>query len=92
MSIVYGDVPKPKSNLDICTNPVGVPVLGRVMLDPLKSRSLVAPISTTRLGIKNAPPWVLTSSPFPSGSMMLRESQKCKERENESFYRWLPRV
>ena len=37
MSNVYGDVPKPKSNLDLCTNLVGVPVLGRVMLDPLQS-------------------------------------------------------
>ena len=35
MSIVYGDVPKLKSNLDLCTNPIGVPVLGRVMLDLL---------------------------------------------------------
>ena len=35
MSTVYGDVPKLKSNLNLCTNPVGVPVLGRVMLDPL---------------------------------------------------------
>ena len=52
MTIVYGDVPKPKSNLDLCTNLVGVPVLGRVMLDPLRSRSLLAPFSTTRLSIK----------------------------------------
>ena len=35
MSNVYGDVSNPKSNLDLCTNPVGVLVLGRVMLDPL---------------------------------------------------------
>ena len=28
MSNVYGDVHKTKSNLDICTNSVGVPVLG----------------------------------------------------------------
>ena len=27
MSTVYGDVPKPKSNLYLCTNPVGVPLL-----------------------------------------------------------------
>ena len=52
MSTVYEDVPKRKSNLDLCTNPVGVPVLGRVMLDPLKSQSLLAPFSTTRLRIK----------------------------------------
>ena len=32
---VYGDVYKPKSNLDLCTNPVGVPVLDGVMLDQL---------------------------------------------------------
>ena len=37
MSDVYGDVYKQKSNLDLCTNPVGVPVLGRVMLDSLRS-------------------------------------------------------
>ena len=53
MSTVYGDVPKPKSNLNLCTNPVGVPVLGGVMLDPLRSRSLLAPFSTTRWSIKN---------------------------------------
>ena len=33
---VYGDVPKPKSNLDLSTNPIGVPFLGQVMLDPLQ--------------------------------------------------------
>ena len=52
MSTLYGDVPKPKSNLDLCANPIGVPVPGRVMLDPLRSRSLFAPFSTTRLSIK----------------------------------------
>ena len=30
-STVYTDFQEPKSNLDVCTNPVGVPVLGRVM-------------------------------------------------------------
>ena len=35
MSSIHGDVPKSKSNLDFCTNPVGVPILGWVMLDPL---------------------------------------------------------
>ena len=54
MSTVYGDVPKPKSNLDLCTNPVDVPV-----------------------------PWPPLL--FPSGSLMLRESKKNKERENEGF-------
>ena len=52
MSTVYGDVYKPKFNLDLCTNPVGVPVICRVMLDPLRSRSLLAPVSTTRLSTK----------------------------------------
>ena len=33
MCTIYEDVPMPKSNLDLCTNLVGVPVL--VMLDPL---------------------------------------------------------
>ena len=36
MSTVYGDVLKPKSNLDLCTNPVDVPVIVRVMLDLLR--------------------------------------------------------
>ena len=35
MSIVYRDVHKLKSNLYLCTNPVGVLILGWVMLDPL---------------------------------------------------------
>ena len=52
MSTVYGDVPKLKSNLNLCTNPVGVLVLGLVMLDPLRSRFLLAPFSTTRLSLK----------------------------------------
>ena len=52
MSTVYGDVPKPKLNLDLCTNPIGVPVPGSVMLDLLLSQSLIAPFSTTRLSIK----------------------------------------
>ena len=52
MSNVYGDIPKTKSNLDLRTNLVDVPVLGRVMLDPLRSRSLLAPFCTTRLSIK----------------------------------------
>ena len=76
MSIVYGDVLKPESNLYLCTNPIGVPVLGQVMLDPLQSRSLLAPFYTTRLSIKNVPPQALTSSLFPSSSLMLRESPK----------------
>ena len=37
MSTIYGDVSKPKSNLDLCTNPVGVPVLCRVVFDLLRS-------------------------------------------------------
>ena len=52
MSTIHGDVPKPKSNLDLFTNLVGVLVLGRVMLNPLRLRYLLAPFSTTRLGIK----------------------------------------
>ena len=35
ISNVYGDVPKHKSKLDLCTNPSGMLVLGRVMLDLL---------------------------------------------------------
>ena len=35
ISIVYGDVYNPKSNLYLCTNPLGVPILGQVILDPL---------------------------------------------------------
>ena len=31
----YGDFYKPKSNPNCCTNPVGMPVLGQVMLDDL---------------------------------------------------------
>ena len=35
MSSVYGDFHTPKSNLDLCTNPVSVPILCRVILDHL---------------------------------------------------------
>ena len=52
MSTVYGNVYKPKSNLDLYTNPIDVPILGRVMLNPLRPQSLFAPFSTTRLSIK----------------------------------------
>ena len=37
MFTVNGDVYKPKSNLDLYRNLVGVPILGRVKLDPLRS-------------------------------------------------------
>ena len=40
-SVVYGDFHKPKSNPYLCTNSVGVPTLGWVMLDLLRSRSNV---------------------------------------------------
>ena len=51
--IVYGDdEDKQELNPDHRTNPVNVPILGQVMLDPLRSRSLLAPFSTTRLSIK----------------------------------------
>ena len=76
MSTIYGDVSKPKSNLNLCTNLVGVPALGRVMLNLLRSQSLFTPFSTAILSIKQCPPWALTSSPFPFVSLMLRESQK----------------
>ena len=39
-------------NSMLSTNPVGMPVLGRMMLDLLLSRSLLALFSTTRLSIK----------------------------------------
>ena len=52
MFTVYGDVPKTKFNINLCTNPIGVPVLGRVMLDLLRSRFVLTPFSTTRLSIK----------------------------------------
>ena len=51
MSIVYEDVYKIKSNLDLFTNPSGMPFLGQVILDLLQSRSLLAPFSTTILSI-----------------------------------------
>ena len=63
MSTVYGDFHKQKSNPDLCTNAIGVPVQGQVMLDLLWSR----------FSIKNAPPLALTSSPFPFDSLILRE-------------------
>ena len=52
MSNAYMDVLKPKSNVDLSTNLVGVPVLGRVMFDSLRSRSLLASFFTTSLSIK----------------------------------------
>ena len=52
MSTVYGEFQKPKFNTNLCTNLVSMHILGRVMLEPLRSRSLVAPFSTTRLRIK----------------------------------------
>ena len=39
--LLYGDDLKQKFNLDLCTNPVGVPILGRVMLDSVRSQSLL---------------------------------------------------
>ena len=86
MSTIYEDFHKQKSNPNLCLDLVVVPVLGRAMLDVLQLRSLLDPISTTRLSIKKTPPWTLTSSPF--GSLTLRESQKTREeRENIAIYR-----
>ena len=51
-TVYRDDEHKKELNVDCCTNLVGVPVLGRVMFDPLRSRSLLAPFSTTRLSIK----------------------------------------
>ena len=88
MSTIYGDVPNPKSNLDLCTNPVGVPILGRVMLDPLQSRSLLALFSTTKLGIQKC-----SSLGLDLLSLFLwypddkREPINARRKKNEGFYR-----
>ena len=85
MSTKYEDVSKPKSNLDLCTNPIGVPVLGRWCLIRSDRDLCLLPSPLQGWASNNAPPSALTSSPFPSGSLILRESQKIKERENKSF-------
>ena len=87
MSTVYGDVPKSKSNLDLCTNPIGVPVLGLVMLNPLESQSLLASFSTSRLSIKQCSSLgldILSLSFWQPNAK--REPKKFKEREKEGFY------
>ena len=51
MSTIYGDVRKPKSNSDCCTN-LSVCLLGQMMSDLLKSWSSLASFSMAKLRIK----------------------------------------
>ena len=85
---VYGDEHKQELNPDHRTNPIAMPVLGRLMLNPLRSQCYIDFFSNTRLSIKKFSPWALTSPPLYSGSLMLSKSQKTREeRENIALYR-----
>ena len=53
---VYADEYKQESNSDCRTNPVAMPVLDWVTLNPLQSQSSLDFFSTTRLSIKECSP------------------------------------
>ena len=53
---LYGDEHKQELNPDCRTNLIAMPVLGRVMLNPLRSQCLLDFFSTTRLSIKKCSP------------------------------------
>ena len=83
---IYENEHKKEPNPDFHTNPVAMPVLGRVMLNPLQSRSSLDFFSITRLSIKRCSLWALKSSPLHFDSLMVRESQKRREGEKIEFY------
>ena len=75
MEMAYKRIPP--QNLP--TNPVLVPILGRVVLDSLRRRSpLVLPLQN-KLEHPMMPSLGLSFSPFPAGDLVSRESEKTRE-------------
>ena len=76
----------PPQNLP--TNPVLVPILGRVVLDSLQRRSPLVLLLQNKLEHPMMPSLGLSFSPFLAGDMVSRESQKTREFgvEEENFY------
>ena len=75
----------PPQNLP--TNPVLVPILGRVVLDSLLRRSPLVLLLQNKLEHPMMPSLGLSFSPFPAGDLVSRESQKTREFgvEEENF-------
>ena len=71
----------PHQNLH--TNPLLVPILGRVVFDSLRRRSSLVLLLQNKLGLPMMPSWGLSFSPLPAGDMVSRESQKTREFEVE---------
>ena len=65
----------PHQNLH--TNPVLVPILGRVVFDSLRHRSSLVLLLQNKLGLPMMPS--LSFSPLPSSDLLSRESQKIKK-------------
>ena len=66
----------PHQNLH--TNPVLVPILGRVVFDSLRRRSSLVLLLQNKLGLPMMPSLGLSFSPLPGGDLVSRESQKTK--------------
>ena len=67
----------PPQNLP--TNPVLMPILGRVVLDSLRRRSPLDLLFQNKLKHPMMPRLGLRFSPFPVGDLVSRESQKTRE-------------
>ena len=67
----------PPQNLP--TNPVLMPILGRVVLDSLRRRSPLDLLLQNKLKHPMMLSLGLSFSPFPAGDLVSRESQKTRE-------------
>ena len=67
----------PHQNLH--TNPVLVPILGRVVFDSLRRRSSLVLLLQNKLRLSIMPSLGLSFSPLPAADLMSRESQKTKK-------------
>ena len=76
----------PPQNLP--TNPVLMPILGRVVLDSLRRRSPLDLLLQNKLKHPMMLSLGLSFSPFPAGDLVSRESQKTKEFGVEEEHFW----
>ena len=78
--INLGKVYKQNPHQNLHTNPIfSVPILGRLVLDPLRCRAPLASLLHNKLGHSTSPRLGLSFSPLPAGELVSRESQKTKE-------------
>ena len=77
--IIHGKAYKRIPHQNLPTNPVLVPILGRVVFDSLRRRSPRVLLLQNKLGHLMMPSLNLSFSPFPSGDLVSRESKKTRK-------------